>query len=73
MIAGFLVLVVLYMAYRLNRDEGIIVLLEERVANLEINTEVMTNVVDKENGCRDGLNGRDNGGHCGNAADDSKD
>ena len=53
MIAGFLVLVVLYMAYRLNRDEGIIVLLEERVANLEINSGVMTNVVDKENGCRD--------------------
>ena len=72
MIAGFLVLVVLYMAYRLNRDEGIIVLLEERVANLEINSGVMTNVVDKENGCRDGLGGRDNGGICGNAADGSK-
>lgn len=73
MIAGFLVLVVLYMAYRLNRDEVLIVLLEERVANLEINNGVVENVVDKENGCSDGLNGRDNGGLCGNAADESKD
>ena len=35
MITGFLILVVLYMAYRLNRDEGIIVMLQERVAELE--------------------------------------
>lgn len=35
MITGFLILVVLYMAHRLNRDEGIIVMLQERVAELE--------------------------------------
>ena len=35
MITGFLIVAVLYMAYRLNRDEGIIVLLQERVAELE--------------------------------------
>ena len=73
MIAGFLVLVVLYMAYRLNRDEGIIVLLEERVNNLETNSGVMTNVVDKEYGRSDGLSGRDNGGLRSNVADESKD
>ena len=31
MIIGFLILVVFYMAYRLNRDEGLIVMLQERV------------------------------------------
>ena len=35
MITGFLILVVLYMAYRLNRDEEIIVILQARVAELE--------------------------------------
>lgn len=35
MITGFLILVVLYMSYRLNRDEGIIVMLQERVTELE--------------------------------------
>ena len=35
MITGFLVLVIFYFAYRLNRDEGIIVTLKERVAGLE--------------------------------------
>lgn len=32
---GFLVLVNFYLAYRLNRDEGIIVMLQDRVAGLE--------------------------------------
>ena len=32
---GFLVLVNFYLAYRLNRDEGIIVMLQDRVAELE--------------------------------------
>lgn len=73
MIAGFLVLVVLYMAYRLNRDEGIILLMEERVANLEENIGVMMNVVGKENSCGNGLNGRNNGGVCDNVADEPKD
>ena len=40
MITGFLILVVLYMAYRLNRDEGIIVMLEARVAELENSAKV---------------------------------
>lgn len=35
MITGFLILVMFYIAYRLNRDEGIIVMLQERVAELE--------------------------------------
>ncbi len=35
MITAFCVLVVFVMAYRLNRDEGIIVELRERVARLE--------------------------------------
>lgn len=35
MIAGFLILVNFYLAYRLNRDEGIIVMLQDRVAGLE--------------------------------------
>ena len=35
MITGFLVLIIFYFAYRLNRDEGIIVTLQERVAELE--------------------------------------
>ena len=35
MITGFLILVMFYMAYRLNRDEGIIVMLQERVTELE--------------------------------------
>ncbi len=35
MITGFLAVAVLYVAYRLNRDEGIIVMLKERVAELE--------------------------------------
>ena len=36
MITGFLVLIIFYFAYRLNRDEGIIVTLQERVSGLEI-------------------------------------
>ena len=35
MITGFFVLIVFYLAYRLNRDEGIIVNLRTRVENLE--------------------------------------
>lgn len=35
MISGFSLLAVFYLAYRLNRDEGIIVTLRERVAGLE--------------------------------------
>ena len=35
LITGFLILVMFYIAYRLNRDEGIIVILQERVAELE--------------------------------------
>jgi len=35
LITGFLILVMFYIAYRLNRDEGIIVMLQERVAELE--------------------------------------
>ena len=35
MITGFLILIMLYMSYRLNRDEGIIVMLQERVTELE--------------------------------------
>jgi len=35
LITGFLILVMFYMAYRLNRDEGIIVMLQERVNGLE--------------------------------------
>ena len=31
----FLVLIIFYFAYRLNRDEGIIVMLQERVTGLE--------------------------------------
>lgn len=39
MITGFLILIIFYMAYRLNRDEGIIVMLQERVAELEKHVE----------------------------------
>ena len=35
MITGFLILVMFYIAYRLNRDEGIIVMLQERINELE--------------------------------------
>ena len=35
LITGFLVLIIFYFAYRLNRDEGIIVALQERVTELE--------------------------------------
>ena len=35
LITGFLILVMFYIAYRLNRDEGIIVMLQERVTELE--------------------------------------
>ena len=35
MITGFFILLVFYLVYRLNRDEGIIVILQERVAGLE--------------------------------------
>ncbi len=35
MITGFLILIIFYMSYRLNRDEEIIVMLQERVAELE--------------------------------------
>ena len=39
MITGFLILIIFYMAYRLNRDEGILVMLQERVAELEKQVE----------------------------------
>ena len=39
MISGFSLLAVFYLAYRLNRDEGIIVTLRERVAELENSTQ----------------------------------
>ena len=39
MITGFLILIIFYMAYRLNRDEEIIVMLQERVAELEKNVK----------------------------------
>jgi len=35
LITGFFILVTFYLAYRLNRDEGIIVILQERITNLE--------------------------------------
>ncbi len=35
MITGFFILLVFYLAYRLNRDERIIVMLQEKVAGLE--------------------------------------
>ena len=47
MITGFLVLIVLYMAYRLNRDEEIIVILQERVIGLENFVQSIPNEVDK--------------------------
>ena len=47
MIIGFLVLIVLYMAYRLNRDEEIIVILQERVTGLENFVQSIPNEVDK--------------------------
>lgn len=40
MITVFLILVVLYMSYRLNRDEGIIVMLEARIAELENSAKI---------------------------------
>ena len=43
MITGFLILVMFYMAYRLNRDEGIIVMLQERVTELENSAKVQEN------------------------------
>ena len=46
LITGFLVVIVLYMAYRLNRDEGIIVILQERVAGLENFIQSVPNEVD---------------------------
>ena len=39
MITGFFVLIVFYLAYRLNRDEDLIILLEKRIAELEKSTE----------------------------------
>ena len=36
---GFLILIIFYMAYRLNRDEEIIVMLQERVTELEKNVK----------------------------------
>ena len=39
MITGFLILIIFYMAYRLNRDEEIIVMLQERVTELEKNVK----------------------------------
>ena len=39
MITGFLILIIFYLAYRLNRDEEIIVMLQERVAELEKNVK----------------------------------
>ena len=39
MISGFSLLAVFYLAYRLNRDEGIIVTLQERVTELENSTQ----------------------------------
>ena len=35
MITGFFVLIVFYLAYRLNRDESLIILLERRISKLE--------------------------------------
>lgn len=35
MITGFFILLVFYLAYRLNRDEDLIIILQERVAGLE--------------------------------------
>ena len=49
---GFLVLIVLYMAYRLNRDEGIIVMLEQRITCIEkenINYNLEISEDEKEN------------------------
>ena len=39
MITGFLILIIFYMAYRLNRDEEIIIMLKERVTELEKRVE----------------------------------
>jgi len=39
LISGFSLLAVFYLAYRLNRDEGIIVTLQGRVAELENSTQ----------------------------------
>ena len=39
MIGAFSLLVTFYLAYRLNRDEGIIVTLQGRVAELENSTQ----------------------------------
>ena len=39
LITGFLILIIFYMAYRLNRDEEIIVMLQERVTELEKNVK----------------------------------
>lgn len=39
MITGFLILIIFYLAYRLNRDEEIIVMLQERVTELEKNVK----------------------------------
>jgi len=39
LISGFSLLAVFYFAYRLNRDEGIIVTLQERVTELENSTQ----------------------------------
>lgn len=35
MITGFFILLVFYLAYRLNRDEDLIIILQEKVAGLE--------------------------------------
>ena len=43
MITGFFILLVFYLAYRLNRDEGIIVMLQERVAELENFVQSLSN------------------------------
>ena len=42
MITGFLVLIIFYFAYRLNRDEGIIVDLKDRLEVLEKSGEKIT-------------------------------
>ena len=42
MITGFLVLIIFYFAYRLNRDEGIIVDLKNRLEALEKSGEKIT-------------------------------
>ena len=43
-----MVLINFYLVYRLNRDEGIIVMLQERIAGLENFIPVVVNVSEKK-------------------------